>query len=137
MSFLYSDAILAIQINLAKLSSGSQIPIQYTCDGANLAPIVSAKQLPHGAKSLVFILQDPYAPSPPFIHWIVWNLPAKNQRFSAKALPVGAIMGKNSLGIQGYTGPCPPIREIHHYQAVIYALSITFSPGLAPLTHQN
>ncbi len=112
------------------------IPIKYTCDGADLSPPLSWGEPPGGAESLVLIVDDPDAPGGTFTHWVLFNLPA-----STEGLPggvsrlerpeTGGIHGRNDFREVGYNGPCPPPGKPHTYRFKLYALDakLDLAPG--------
>lgn len=60
-------------------SAGSNIPAIYTCDGANVSPPLSWRNIPNSTKSLALIVDDPDAPDPAalqraWVHWMLYNL---------------------------------------------------------------
>ena len=99
----------------------------YTCDGRNISPDVHWEGIPDGAKSIALIMDDPDAPGRPFVHWVLYNIPANSTGFSTgvkknKSLEDGSIQGKNDFGRIGYDGPCPPPGKPHRYFFKVYAL---------------
>jgi Raf kinase inhibitor-like YbhB/YbcL family protein len=97
------------------------IPAKYTCEGQNVSPPLSIRDIPSGTKSLALIMDDPDAPMGTFDHWIVWNLPA-----DTKILDEGASFpnqGKNHFKEVRYGGPCPPKgSNPHRYFFKLFAL---------------
>lgn len=104
---------------------GSHIPQRFTCDGAGISPPLQWSGVPRGAKSLVFVLRDPDAPSGNFVHWLLYDIPADTSRLqenaNGKGLPQGTRVGVNSAGRAGYHPPCPP-SGTHRYVHELYAL---------------
>ncbi len=99
------------------------IPPKYTCDGKNISPELSIKNIPQATKELVLIVDDPDAPSGLWTHWIVWNIPLNIETINEGELPDGAIEGTTSFGTIKYSGPCPPKGTgVHRYFFRIYAL---------------
>ena len=107
-----------------------EIPSRFTCDGANVSPALSWKDVPAGARSLALIVTDPDAPDPQapktiWTHWILYNIPPAThglrEAIPAKGLPPDTAEGKNDWGKTGYGGPCPPIGR-HRYVHTLYAL---------------
>lgn len=87
--------------------SGGRIPARFTCDGADVKPVLRA-QLPSGARDVAIVMTDPDAPGGTFVHWTHWG---------------ARTDGRNSYGRVGYSGPCPPKGERpHHYVITLYAL---------------
>ena len=84
--------------------------------------------MPHGAKSLVLIVDDPDAPDPKapkmtYVHWVLFDLPPDTTEIveGMVALPAGTKSGLNDWKRTGYGGPCPPIGR-HRYFFKLYAL---------------
>jgi Raf kinase inhibitor-like YbhB/YbcL family protein len=110
-----------------EFANGGPIPAQYTCDGKNIPPPLAWGEPPAGTKSYVLLVEDPDAPGGPWMHYIVYNLPAQIRTidFLTKAdikingIPV--LFGINSWGTQGYRGPCPP-SGTHHYLFTLSAM---------------
>jgi len=116
---------------------GGWIPPRYTCDGKDLSPDLAWSGAPDGTKSFALICEDPDAPMGTWIHWIIFNLPARTT-----ALPVGvpttgeladgARQGLNDFHRIGYGGPCPPKGPAHRYFFTLYALDtkLPLKPGI-------
>ncbi|MGI1663463.1 YbhB/YbcL family Raf kinase inhibitor-like protein [Palleronia sp. KMU-117] len=104
------------------------IPVDHTCEGANLSPPLVWSGVPEGAASLLVTCADPDAPRGMFRHWAVCNLPA-----SATGLAAGDTGGDaaiNDFGRAGYGGPCPPRGDRpHRYVFRVAALSARLAPG--------
>lgn len=100
-------------------SDGANIPVEFTCEGADKNPPLKITAIPAGAKSLALIMDDPDAPGKTFDHWIVWNIAPETTVIASGSTPGKA--GLNSLGETQYTGPCPP-SGTHRYFFKIYAL---------------
>lgn len=106
------------------------IPIQYTCEGADLSPPLTWTGLPAGTRSLALIVDDPDAPDPAapkmtWVHWVLYNLPptAAGLPEAVRSLPAGTREGINDWRRTGYGGPCPPIGR-HRYFHKLYALDV-------------
>lgn len=98
------------------------MPLQLTCYGKNISPALSWQGAPEKTQSFVLIMNDPDAPNQPWVHWLVFNIPATATALpSGSALPNGALSGINSKDVSGYSGPCPP-KGLHHYIFTLYAL---------------
>ncbi len=112
-----------LQVASSVVKSGQPIPDAYTSYGANTSPPLDWKGAPAGTKSLALLLEDPDAPmATPFVHWVVWNIPATARGFpSGKAAP-GAEEGKMGAGRPGFFGPRPPPGGAHHYHFELFAL---------------
>lgn len=111
---------------------GAPIPVQYTCKGVNQAPPLTWSA-PLGA---ALVVDDPDAPSGPYIHWIVVGIPPGPGSTADGQTPAGASSLPNSAGQAGYSGPCPPAGSgVHHYRFTLHQLPATFqlAPGLVGL----
>ncbi len=104
-------------------AEGQAIPRQYTCDGEDISPELSWRNVPEGTQSFVLIVDDPDAPNGTWDHWLLYNIPSdiRGLAEAIKKLPAGTQVGKNSWGRTDYGGPCPPDRE-HRYVFKLYAL---------------
>lgn len=104
--------------------SNGDIPVDYTCDGAERSPQLTWSAPPPGTKAFAVIVEDPDASSGTFTHWIAYDIDP-----AARSLPEGvdlatvsASSGLNDAKRPGYSGPCPPRLEIHHYLFRLFAL---------------
>jgi hypothetical protein len=105
-------------------SSGGQIPVDYSCDGADRSPQLTWSAPPPGTQSFAIVMDDPDAPTGTVTHWIAYDI-SGDTRTIAEALDVttvGGRVGINDLNRPGYSGPCPPRLEIHRYALRVYAL---------------
>jgi Raf kinase inhibitor-like YbhB/YbcL family protein len=109
---------------------GAEIPVKYTCEGADTSPPLEWSGVPPRAKSLALIVDDPDAPDPKapkmtYVHWVLYDIPPTTTRLAEGAakggLPPGTREGKNDWKRTGYGGPCPPIGR-HRYFFKLYAL---------------
>ncbi len=106
-----------------------EIPIQYTCDTSDFAPGLEWEDAPPETKSFAIICRchtSPNGSSGPWIHWLVYGIPAPAFQLREKLPPFGEHesglkQGINSFGKLGYSGPCPETGT-HTYQFTLYAL---------------
>lgn len=114
----------------AAFENGGDIPQQFTCDGENQSPPFQIESPPDDTESYVLVMDDPDAPDPPFVHWLLWDIPADTDEIP-EAVPAaetvesldGAPQGTNGAGEIGYVGPCPPEDDPQHtYLFSLYAL---------------
>jgi Raf kinase inhibitor-like YbhB/YbcL family protein len=115
----------SLAVTSSSFSPMHEIPVDYTCDGADKSPPIAWSAPPAGTRSFAIVVDDPDAPSGTFTHFVAYNLPP-----DARALPEGAdpsglggATTDNDFGRPGYAGPCPPKREIHHYNFRVFALN--------------
>jgi Raf kinase inhibitor-like YbhB/YbcL family protein len=102
------------------------------CNGENISPTLDWSGAPEGTQSYALSLYDPDAPNDGFLHWVVFNIPLMPTSIGPDAgradgtkLPTGANAVANSYGLQGYSGPCPPVGQTHAYEFTIYAMPQT------------
>jgi hypothetical protein len=124
-----------ISIFTDAFEEGGSIPVEYTCDGADVSPGLTWSGVP-GAKSFVLIMDDPDAPVGVFTHWVIYNIPPDVTEFpkgveKVEILEDGSLQGVNDFGKIGYNGPCPPPGKPHRYYFKIYALNerLSLKPG--------
>ena len=115
-----------IKLTSVAFKEGQSIPAPYTCDGVNISPPLEWSGVPKTAKTVAIVVDDPDAPSGPWVHWVLYNLPANNIGVvenvpATENLRAGGFQGKNDFGKIGYGGPCPP-SGTHRYFFKIYAL---------------
>lgn len=124
--------------------AGGAIPRKYTCDGSDPSPPLEWRGAPADTKSFALIVDDPDAPDPGapktvWVHWVVYNLPARLDQLGEGAspggLPDGAREGINDWKQPGYRGPCPPIGR-HRYFHKLYALD-TMLPDMGRITRKQ
>jgi Raf kinase inhibitor-like YbhB/YbcL family protein len=105
------------------------IPKRYTGDGEDQSPPLHWSEPPSETKSIALICDDPDAPRGAWVHWVLFNLPAKVRELhegvaTTKTLDNGASQGKNDFGKIGYGGPAPPKGASHRYFFKLYALDV-------------
>ena len=121
MSLTISATLLVIKSSAFK--NNEFIPSKYTCDGLNINPEISIDEIPENTKSLAIIVDDPDSPNGTFCHWLIWDISPKS---SIKEDSSPGIQGRNSMGENKYSGPCPPGGK-HHYHFKVYALDTKLS----------
>lgn len=140
---LFSPVLLAntapdssLTLKSPAFTKGQTIPVQYTCDGKNISPAVSWSNVPDGTRSFALIIDDPDAGPTPWVHWVVFNIPADQRALhknipNKKELRSGAEQGINDFKKIGFGGPCPPQGPPHQYVMTLYALNTTLDlePG--------
>jgi Raf kinase inhibitor-like YbhB/YbcL family protein len=106
-----------------KIAPGGRIPEVYSAYGKGVSPPLSWGKGPYGARSFALVVEDPDAPMPtPFVHWMVWDIPATVAGTQEGLAPAGAQQGRLLTGTTGYMGPRPPAGGPHHYHFQVFAL---------------
>jgi Raf kinase inhibitor-like YbhB/YbcL family protein len=132
---------MAFELKSPAFKNNGRIPKKHTGEGEDLSPALAWTQAPAGAKSFALIMDDPDAPVGLWIHWVIYDIPAKLNSLpegvaKKESLPDGTKHGR-SWGVQdaecdrvGYYGPMPPPGKPHRYFFKLYALDQTL--GLPP-----
>jgi len=108
------------------IQDGQEIPDRFTCNGANISPVLGWSTPPAATKSFALILNDRNAPTGSFVHWVIFDLPATTLALNGSMPAVGQLangarQGRNDFDNIGYGGPCPGHSE-HHYVFMLFAL---------------
>lgn len=114
-----------MKLTSSAFQNGDYIPRLYTCDGSNISPPLSIREVPERAQSLVLILEDPDVPKHiredrTWDHWIIFNIPPDTHEIPEGQEPQG-VHGLGTGHNLTYYGPCPPDRE-HRYFFKLFAL---------------
>jgi Raf kinase inhibitor-like YbhB/YbcL family protein len=107
-------------VSSSAFGEGEPIPERFTCDGDGASPPLAWTRVPHRAHSLVLVVDDPKAGH--FVHWTVLEIPPTVTAVEEDEAPRGTE-ADNSLGEEGWTGPCPPEGDgEHEYLFAVYAV---------------
>jgi Raf kinase inhibitor-like YbhB/YbcL family protein len=133
-----------IELRSASFDHEGDIPVEYTCDGANLSPPLEWGDSPPGTVSLALIVDDPDAGDSPWVHWVIFNIPPSVTSLpegvpggaANEVLPDGSIQGTNDFGVReiadfnqiGWDGPCPGPNP-HRYLFRVFALDTMLDLG--------
>ena len=98
------------------------VPHEFTCDGSDVSPQLSWKDVPNETKSFALGVTDPDAVGG-WIHWLVYDISKEMREIQTNTLPEGAEEIENDFGKKPYGGPCPP-SGTHRYVFTIYALDV-------------
>ena len=127
--------VTSADIKEGKTLTKAQVFNGFGCTGDNVAPQISWKGEPKGAKSFAVTVYDPDAPTGSgWWHWIVYDIPATFNGLPSGAssaaeakvkLPEGAKQGRNDYGTRDFGGACPPVGDKpHRYIVTVYALKV-------------
>ncbi|MCL4404107.1 YbhB/YbcL family Raf kinase inhibitor-like protein [Patescibacteria group bacterium] len=113
-----------ILVKSSAFKEGGVVPQKFTCDGADVNPLLEIRDAPDGTQSLALVMDDPDATrGETWYHWLVWNIDPKTQYIDEDTVPFGAVQGTGSGGKAKYMGPCPPRgNSPHRYRFNVYAL---------------
>lgn len=127
---------MAFAISSQSFQKGGDIPKKYTCDGADVSPVLQWTSPPAGTQSFALIADDPDAPVGTWTHWVLYDLPPESTSLlegvaKVDELPTGGRQGRNDFRKIGYGGPCPPSGKPHRYFFKLYALDkkLNLKPG--------
>ncbi len=126
-----------LHLESASFQGGGMIPDKFTCNGKNLSPELNWKNAPAKTKCFAIVVEDPDAPLKTWVHWVIFNIPAKVSGLTGSPMgqvhellegfpreektTEGILQGVNDFGKIGYDGPCPP-KGTHQYYFKLYAL---------------
>lgn len=113
-----------ITVTSRSFEDGATIPTEFTCRGAGRFPQLSWRGIPAEARSVALVVRDPDAPGGTFVHWVLYDLPARDGALESGHVPATAREADNSAGTKGWFPPCPP-SGTHHYVFTVYALAGT------------
>ena len=105
----------------APWADGGSIDVRFTCDGADLSPLLTWSAPPAGTVELALLVTDDDAGD--YVHWAVAGIPPTAGEKGEGATITGALEGVNDAGTLGWTGPCPPDGGPHTYRFTMYALA--------------
>lgn len=141
---LAQPAAAPLTVTSPTITAGQPIPKQHTADGENISPALSWTGAPATTRSFAVVCEDPDVLLPPanpqpFVHWVIYNIPATAQGLPgslpidpAAAMPpaiAGATQGPSGFRRPIYRGPAPPPGKPHHYHFIVYALDVAGLPS--------
>lgn len=119
------SSVTPFRLSSPDFTNESMIPALYTCDSTNISPELHWNNPFTDAATFALIMDDPDVPTQPWVHWIVYNIPATDTtlppQFPIDSTVNGIEQGFTSFRITGYGGPCPP-DGMHRYYFKLYAL---------------
>ncbi|MBD3295737.1 MAG: YbhB/YbcL family Raf kinase inhibitor-like protein, partial [Candidatus Omnitrophica bacterium] len=114
-----------LELSSPDFSSGGWMPREYSGEGRDKSPELVWRGAPRTTESLALIVKDPDAPAGDWVHWVIYNIPARKGGLGEgvhpeEVLSDGSIQGLNSWGKTGYGGPMPPSGPAHRYYFRLY-----------------
>ena len=118
-----ADSASSLQFSVEGVTGGSNVPVEFTCDGTNATPAVTIESVPAGVVELALIVDDPDAPTDaPFVHWVVYAIGPETATITDGDASQG--YGVNDAGTEAWFGPCPPPGDgLHTYRWKLFGLS--------------
>jgi len=106
-----------LAITSPAFGNGARMPVQYTCQGANVAPPLTWA----APREAALVVDDPDAVGGAYVHWIVTGIAPGSGTTGDGETPGGGTILPNSAGQPAYAGPCPPANTgVHHYRFTLY-----------------
>ena len=108
-----SSGFQLVSANFSEVRPRKRIPQENTCYGDDLSPPLAWNGVPEGTRSFALIADEPENELGPWIHWVLYNIPAGATDLPAAiptttdSLPDGTRQGVNDFKGIGYRGPCP------------------------------
>jgi Raf kinase inhibitor-like YbhB/YbcL family protein len=115
------EAPATLRLESPAFADGAEIPRRFSCDGDDVSPPLTWRDVPSATRELALVVEDPDADR--FVHWTVLDIPSRTRSLETGQIPAGAVETKNSFGKPGWGGPCPPEGDDpHRYVFALYAL---------------
>ena len=102
-------------------TGGAVLPVTYTCDGEDVSPPLSWRQIPVGAAELALVVRDAEADGR--IIWLVSGMTAGSVGFSEGEVTDEAVVHRNDEGRRRWSAPCPDDDVEHRYVFALHALT--------------
>jgi Raf kinase inhibitor-like YbhB/YbcL family protein len=120
-------------------------PSNVNCVGDNISPALSWTRVPEGTRSLALVMDDQAGRAGLGVsHWVAYGINSSISGLAegeASASSGRFLNGKNTVGMQGYLGPCPPKGNApQHYVFTLIATTLpanALQPGLTKVELLN
>jgi phosphatidylethanolamine-binding protein (PEBP) family uncharacterized protein len=106
-----------------------------TCEGKNISPALTWKNVPKGTVELaVFVMNLQPVEGKLYFDWAIAGIDPASTGLKAGEVPAGAVVGRNSAGKNDYS-LCPSGAGPENYIFAVYAISKSLAPksGFEPL----
>lgn len=118
-----TTAVPEIDLHSPSFADGGALPPRHAGGDQDLSPALEWTGVPDATAELALLCEDPDAPKPPFIHWVLAGIDPATRHFEEGDVPDGVLEGINSFGEAGWAGPQPqPGDPAHHYVFTLFAL---------------
>ena len=140
---LQSHAQNPFTVSSPAVRDGAALPKRFAgqggprnCDGNNVSPPIRWNNPPTGTRSFIVSITDLDGWGEPngagFIHWLVYDIPGSVRQLDegwAGTASNKHKVGANTLGRQGYDGPCPRVGKQGPHQYAISVTATSLEPG--------
>ncbi len=116
----------SITVTSPAFREGAPIPVRFACKtsgGEGKTPPLRWSVASSGVGAQALVLDDPASPSGAYVHWVLFNIDPTANELLEGVVPRRSQQAMNTGGTSGYSPPCPPKGELHHYRFTMYALS--------------
>ena len=121
-------AATTLKLTSPAFANGGTLPVRFTCSGKGVSPPLAWSGVPHGARELALVVEDPDAGR--FVHWTVLGIAPSSRGIAEVAVPHGVVQPANSFGDHGWGAACPPKGAgPHRYVFALYALRAPLGLG--------
>ncbi|HVZ79351.1 MAG TPA: YbhB/YbcL family Raf kinase inhibitor-like protein [bacterium] len=122
-----------LHLQSSTFKDGGFLPAKCSRAGGNQSPELTWTGVPPKTQCFAIIVDDPDASIPAFVHWVIYNIPAKPTDPTSNTYELledfprdektnaGILQGANGFQDIGYDGPAPP-SGTHRYYFKLYAL---------------
>ncbi len=76
--------------------AGADVPRKYTCDGEDVSPPLRWQNAPAGTQAFALIVDDPDAPGGPWVHWVMYDLPATTTELAEASVKTDTIFATSA-----------------------------------------
>src|SRR5580700_10732905 len=98
-TWCYAEETLPVKLSLSSsaFSHEGDIPSDYTCDGQHISPPLSIDGVSKRAQSLMLVVVDREASTPPnqAVIWFMYNIPPQTKTIAPNQIPESSLIGRN------------------------------------------
>nr|WP_249420021.1 hypothetical protein [Rhabdothermincola salaria] len=114
-------APIGLSITSPAWEPGGAIPATFTCDGDGVSPPLTVAGADDSVVELVVVVSAPDDAGS--FHWVVAGLDPREGSIGEGAVPPGAVVARNGLGVAAYEPLCPPVGQSNLYDFTVYAFA--------------